>query len=67
MFDSDFKPYILEANSSPQLNLDTPVLKKVVPEFMKSLMDIEVFLQENRKNAKELIKEYDQIPVSDSF
>lgn len=63
MFDKDWKPYILEANSSPQVNLDTPHLKYIIPEFAKATMDLELFLTENRKNAKELIKEYTQLPV----
>lgn len=45
------------------MSQNTPHLKQVIPEIIKSAHDLETFLQENRSNAKKLIKEYTQLPV----
>lgn len=65
MFDKNWKPFILEANTSPMFNTKdyNDALKDQVYEILGSVMDLETFLVENKPRAKELIKEQTQLPL----
>ena len=65
ILDDDLKPYVLEVNHAPSLNLDTPLDKKLKTEMMGSMFDImnidlekrrAMILKERRALKKRLIE-----------
>ncbi len=44
MFDADYNPFILEFNADPFLKTSTKVTKKITPNLIKEMLDLEIFL-----------------------
>lgn len=55
MFDIDWKPFVIECNAAPFMDLKTDATRYVTKTYTKSTMDLMTFFQENRENANELI------------
>jgi tubulin polyglutamylase TTLL1/tubulin monoglycylase TTLL3/8 len=40
MFDEDFKPYLIEVNTNPCLELSSPLLARLIPNMMENAFRI---------------------------
>ena len=58
MFDEDYKPYLLEVNTNPGLEISSPLIKQLIPRMIDDAFKLtidEVFIL-NEENRREMNK-----------
>jgi len=56
MFDDDFRPWLIEINSSPACDYSTPTTEDFVPRALTDVLKVVVDLRENEMNNKKMIE-----------